>query len=71
MISALINGIADPAPHGPTTQLEQAKQYLIDHKSQIRTFWKGGASLEVAVQVGRDRHRSGYPDTRRRSRRRG
>jgi spermidine/putrescine-binding protein len=62
MISALINGIPDPL-HMDDTQLEQAKQYLIDHKSQIRTFWKGDAEVKSLFKSGEIVISSGYPDT--------
>jgi spermidine/putrescine-binding protein len=61
MISALINGIPDPL-HMTDDQLEQSKQYLIDHKSQIRTFWKGGANLKSLFKSGEIVISSGYPD---------
>jgi spermidine/putrescine-binding protein len=61
MISALINGIPDPL-HMTDDQLNQAKQYLIDHKSQIRTFWKGGANLKSLFKSGEIVISSGYPD---------
>ena len=61
MISALINGIPDPL-HMTDAQLEQSKQYLIDHKSQIRTFWKGGANLKSLFKSGEIVISSGYPD---------
>jgi spermidine/putrescine-binding protein len=61
MISALINGIPDPL-HMTDEQLAQSKQYLIDHKSQIRTFWKGGANLKSLFKSGEIVISSGYPD---------
>jgi spermidine/putrescine-binding protein len=61
MISALINGIPDPL-HMTDDQLAQAKQYLIDHKGQIRTFWKGGANLKSLFKSGEIVISSGYPD---------
>jgi spermidine/putrescine-binding protein len=61
MISALINGIPDPL-HMTDDQLNTAKQYLIDHKSQIRTFWKGGANLKSLFKSGEIVISSGYPD---------
>ena len=61
MISALINHIPDPL-HMTDDQLNTAKQYLIDHKSQIRTFWKGGANLKSLFKSGEIVISSGYPD---------
>jgi spermidine/putrescine-binding protein len=61
MISALINHIPDPL-HMTDDQLQVAKQYLIDHKSQIRTFWKGGANLKSLFKSGEIVISSGYPD---------
>jgi spermidine/putrescine-binding protein len=61
MISALINNIPDPL-HMTDDQLNTAKQYLIDHKSQIRTFWKGGANLKSLFKSGEIVISSGYPD---------
>ena len=40
-----------------TDQLDQVKNYLIDHRDQFRTFWKGGADIKIAVQVRRGRDR--------------
>ncbi len=61
MISALINGIEDPLKMDDA-QLEVAKQYLIDHVGQIRTFWKGGASFKTLFKSGEIVIASGYPD---------
>ena len=61
MISALINGVPDPL-HMTDDELEMTKQYLIDHKDQIRTFWKGGANLKSLFKSGEIVISSGYPD---------
>jgi len=61
MIGALANGITDQL-HMTDEQLEQVKNYLIDHKDQIRTFWKGDASLKTLFKSGEVIISSGYPD---------
>ena len=38
------------------------KQYLIDHKSQFRTFWKGDAEVKSLFKSGEIVISSGYPD---------
>jgi len=61
MIGALATGIQDPL-HMDPSQLDSVKQYLIDHKSNIRTFWKGDASLKALFKSGEIVMSSGYPD---------
>ena len=62
MIGALANGITDPI-NMDQTQIDQVKQYLIDHKSQFRTFWKGDAAVKSLFKSGEIVISSGYPDT--------
>jgi spermidine/putrescine-binding protein len=61
MISALANGVEDPLSMDQT-QLDMVKQYLIDNKSNLRTFWKGDASLKSLFKSGEIVISSGYPD---------
>ena len=65
MIGALANGIADPI-NMDQAQIDQVKQYLIDHKSQFRTFWKGDAEVKSLFKSGRDRHQLAATPTPRR-----
>jgi spermidine/putrescine-binding protein len=62
MIGALANGIEDPI-NMDQAQIDQVKQYLIDHKSQFRTFWKGDAEVKSLFKSGEIVISSGYPDT--------
>jgi spermidine/putrescine-binding protein len=62
MVAALANGISDPL-HMSEDELNTVKQYLIDHKSQFRTFWKGDASIKALFKSGEIVIASGYPDT--------
>jgi spermidine/putrescine-binding protein len=62
MIAALTNNIDDPI-NMDTDQIEQMKQFLIDHKSQFRTFWKGDAQVKSLFKSGEIVISSGYPDT--------
>jgi spermidine/putrescine-binding protein len=62
MIGALTNGIEDPI-NMDDAQIEQVKQFLIDHKSQFRTFWKGDAEAKSLFKSGEIVISSGYPDT--------
>ena len=62
MIGALANGIPDPI-NMDQAQIDQVKQYLIDHKSQFRTFWKGDAEVKSLFKSGEIVISSGYPDT--------
>jgi spermidine/putrescine transport system substrate-binding protein len=62
MVAALANGVTDPL-HMDQAQLDQIKQYLIDHKDQFRTFWKGDASIKSLFKSGEVVIASGYPDT--------
>ena len=61
MIGALAIGITDPL-HMSDAQLEQVKQFWIDHLGQFRTFWKSGASLKTLFKSGEIVLTSGYPD---------
>jgi spermidine/putrescine-binding protein len=62
MIAALTNNIEDPI-NMDSAQIEQMKQFLIDHKSQFRTFWKGDAQVKSLFKSGEIVISSGYPDT--------
>ena len=62
MIGALANGIDDPI-NMDQAQIDQVKQYLIDNKSQFRTFWKGDAAVKALFKSGEIVISSGYPDT--------
>jgi spermidine/putrescine-binding protein len=62
MIGALANGITDPL-HMTDDQLATVKQYLIDHKSQFRTFWHGTPEVTSLFKSGEIVISSGYPDT--------
>jgi len=61
-IGALANGISDPIGMD-ASQLEMVKQFLIDHRSQFRTFWKGEADIKSQFKNGEVVIASGYPDT--------
>jgi spermidine/putrescine transport system substrate-binding protein len=61
MVGALANGVSDPL-HMTDDQLNTVKQYLIDHKSQFRTFWRGDASVKALFKSGEIVISSGYPD---------
>ena len=43
-------------------QLDMVKNYLIDHRDQFRTFWKGGADIKSQFKSGEVVIASGYPD---------
>jgi len=60
MIGALAIGITDPL-HMTDGQLEQVKQYWIEHKDQFRTFWKGESSVKMLFKSGEIVISSGYP----------
>ncbi len=60
-IGALANGISDPLTMTPD-QLDMVKNYLIDHRDQFRTFWKGGADIKAQFKSGEVVIASGYPD---------
>ncbi len=62
-VGALANGIANPLEMTPE-QLEQVKQYLIDHRGQFRTFWKGEADVKAQFKSGEIVIASGYPGHR-------
>jgi spermidine/putrescine-binding protein len=60
-IGALANGISDPLSM-TSDQLDMVKNYLIDHRGQFRTFWKGGADIKSQFKSGEVVISSGYPD---------
>jgi spermidine/putrescine transport system substrate-binding protein len=62
MVGALANGIENPLEMDDA-QLEMVKNYLIDHKEQFRTFWKGDAAVKSLFKSGEIIISSGYPDT--------
>lgn len=62
MVGALANGIENPLEMDDA-QLEMVKNYLIDHKEQFRTFWKGDAAAKSLFKSGEIVISSGYPDT--------
>ena len=45
-------------------QLDQVKDYLIDHRDQFRTFWKGEADVKSQFKSGEIVIASGYPGRR-------
>jgi spermidine/putrescine-binding protein len=59
-VGALANGISNPLEMTPD-QLEMVKQYLIDHRDQFRTFWKGQADVKAQFKSGEIVIASGYP----------
>jgi spermidine/putrescine transport system substrate-binding protein len=61
-VGALANGISNPLEMTPD-QLEMVKQYLIDHRDQFRTFWKGEADVKAQFKSGEIVIASGYPGT--------
>jgi spermidine/putrescine-binding protein len=61
-IGALANGISDPL-HMTSDQLAMVTQYLKDHRSQFRTFFKGDADVRSLFKSGEIVISSGYPGT--------
>jgi spermidine/putrescine transport system substrate-binding protein len=61
-IGALANGIPNPLEMTPD-QLETVKNFLIEHKDQFRTFWKGEADIKSQFKSGEVIISSGYPGT--------
>ncbi|MEX2274659.1 MAG: extracellular solute-binding protein [Actinomycetota bacterium] len=61
-VAALANGIENPLEMTPE-QLEETKQFLIDHKDNFRTFWKGEAAVKSLFKNGEIVIASGYPGT--------
>ena len=61
-VGALANGITDPIAMDET-QLQMVKQFLIDHRGQFRTFWKGEADIKSQFKNGEVVISSGYPGT--------
>ncbi len=59
-VGALANGISNPLEMTPD-ELEMVKQYLIDHRDQFRTFWKGEADVKAQFKSGEIVIASGYP----------
>jgi len=62
MIGALATGVEDPLGMDQA-QIDQVKDYLIEHRDQFRTFWKGDASIKALFKSGEVVIASGYPDT--------
>ncbi len=61
-IGALANGISDPLNMTPD-QLAMVTQYLKDHNSQFRTYYKGDAEVRSLFKSGEIVISSGYPGT--------
>jgi len=61
-IGALATGITDPLAMTPD-QLEQVKEFLIEHRDQFRTFWKGDPDVKAQFKSGEIVISSGYPGT--------
>jgi spermidine/putrescine transport system substrate-binding protein len=61
-IGALANGITDPLSMDDA-QLEMVKNFLIEHRDQFRTFWKGEADIKAQFKNGEVVIASGYPGT--------
>ena len=61
-VGALANGIENPLEMTPE-ELEMVKQYLIDHRDQLRTFWSGEADIKAQFKSGEVIISSGYPGT--------
>jgi spermidine/putrescine-binding protein len=59
-IGALILGYSDPLSMTPD-QLDNVKNYLIDHKDQFRTFWHSDAEVNNLFKNGEIVIASGYP----------
>ena len=62
MVGALATGVEDPI-HMDQAEIDSVKSYLIEHRSQFRTFWKGDASVKALFKSGEVVISSGYPDT--------
>jgi spermidine/putrescine-binding protein len=61
-IAGFATGVSNPIEMTPE-QLEAAKQFLIDHRDQFRTFWKGEADIKAQFKNGEVVISSGYPGT--------
>jgi spermidine/putrescine transport system substrate-binding protein len=61
-IGALANGISDPLSMS-SDQLDMVTQYLKDHRSQFRTYYKGDAEIRSLFKSGEIVISSGYPGT--------
>jgi spermidine/putrescine transport system substrate-binding protein len=61
MIGALVTGVEDPL-NMSEAQLDQVKQYWIDHKGQFRTFYTQGAQIRTLFKSGEVVLASGYAD---------
>lgn len=59
-IGALANGISDPI-HMSSDQLDMVKNFLIDHKSQFRTYWQSDSDITSLFKSGEVVISSGYP----------
>ena len=62
-VGALANGIPNPLEM-TDEQLEQVKQYLMDHREQFRTFWKGRPTSRRSSSRARRDHRVRLPGRR-------
>ena len=61
-IGALSLGIEDPL-NMTADQLGQVKDFLIEHRDQFRTFWKGDQDVKAQFKSGEIVISSGYPGT--------
>ena len=61
-VAGFATGVTNPIEMTPD-QLETAKQFLIDHRDQFRTFWKGEADIKAQFKNGEVVISSGYPGT--------
>jgi spermidine/putrescine-binding protein len=59
-IGALANGITDPITMS-SDQLDMVKNFLIDHKSQFRTYWQSDSDITSLFKSGEVVISSGYP----------
>lgn len=59
-VAALANGIENPLEM-TDDQLAMVTQYLIDHRDQFRTFYKGQADIRAQFKSGEVIISSGYP----------
>jgi spermidine/putrescine-binding protein len=59
-IGALANGISDPL-NMSTQQLQMVTNYLVQHKSQFRTYWQSDSDITQLFKSGEVVISSGYP----------
>jgi len=59
-VAALANGIENPLEM-TEEELQMVTQYLIDHRDQFRTFYKGQADIRAQFKSGEVIISSGYP----------